>query len=218
MANTYLELQNRTLRHGFSALRYREDVKAWLNDALGMLSRIARPPAVQKTQTFTTVAGQQAYELAVDYVRPRSEIPMRHLDDDPDSPVLAVKAAAVELQSEATGKPLWWALEGGEVLFGPTPDGEYRIALEYWGRFTRLSEDDDRTPLADEDDQALVEYALWHCYQREHDREFALHHQAQWDLLKLRYATDQRSQEATPRRVPGLLPRWAAADPELERP
>lgn len=213
MAREYLELQDRTLRHGFSATRYREDIKRWLNEAVNLLARV-KPAAAQVSQRFTTTAGVAVYPLPVDLVRLRWPTPVRFLSA-PDEPLTPLPLGALELDEEASGRPTAFALDGRGLRLWPTADGEYEFELEYDGHpYPPMEADDDRSPFADEFDQGLIDYALWHAYQREHDREFALHHKSEWLEARMRFASDEKALDPSPKQVPGMLAQWGDDRPE----
>lgn len=133
--STYSDLQT-----AIANWAHRSDLTSVIPDFVTMAeSRISRDLRLRKqitTGTLTTVANTQTVALPTDWLefenlsivanpdRQLSYVPVEHID--------------ANFSSNYTGLPAYYTIEGENVLFAPTPDSAYPVAIIYYARFPSL--------------------------------------------------------------------------------
>lgn len=109
-------------------------------------ARIARDLRIRKQVTnaaLSTVAGTQTVTLPGDFLE------IENIGISSSSPPRQLHVVTPELMDERypaaffTGVPVVYALLGDVIQLGPTPDAVYTVSLDYYQRFTGLSDDTD---------------------------------------------------------------------------
>jgi hypothetical protein len=211
---TFLEVQNAALGSDFDASRYREDVKRWINEALGKIAhRVTLIQPLQGTATITTATGVSTYELPADDIRVHS------LGDSETATALDdVGVDAIDQSDTSQGRPAAFALYGGELLLYPTPDGVYSLELRFEREAWLLQDDGDTLPLPDAYADLPVNYARARLFEREDDFEAAQAWQARFESELLELRSDLGRQDRTRRRQIGGMWQVPAVAPRFQRP
>lgn len=207
----FLEVQDEVLGHGFSASRYRPRVKKWLNEGWRRICRRGTIVVGEEIVVPLTEAGDAFIFQPADLVRMES---ISSAGSDPRlQPILPITAAEVDRLELTEGRPRFYCMERDFIRFWPTPDTQMQLLLRYWRTPPNLVNDEDRSPFPEEYDRVAVDYALCQAYQAEHDREFALHHKAEYmdGLMQIQTDLSYRDPKLR-RRVPGMLARWGPMD------
>jgi hypothetical protein len=211
---TFLTLQNSALAGDFDPVRYREDVKRWINEAVGKVSRrvnLIQP--LQGNATIETSAGVDTYDLPADDIRIHS---LR--DTETGESLDDVGIDAVDQSVASQGRPAAFALWEGQLRLYPTPDGVYTLELRYERDYGLLAADGDVLPLPDAYADLAVNYARARLFEREDDFEAAQAWQARFESELLELRADLGRQDRTRRRqVRGMWSQPPVA-PRFQRP
>ena len=178
---TFLELTNRVLRRinqaeitdtaTVSGGSHAHIITNFINEAQNELFTESNWYSLYTTRTFVTVASTAEYALATDFGRSISMIDetngrmifedgTRNIDEaDPDS--------------DATGNPTHFALQGSNYRFYPIPAGVYTIRERYWAQPTVLSASGDTSDLPIECENCLINYAYYRILEYINNFEFA---------------------------------------------
>lgn len=121
----------------------RTDLTAVIPDFVALSeSRIARDLRIRKqvtTATLTTTASVQSVTLPTDFLE------IENITLSSTSPPASLAVVTPEILDRKyplgyqTGQPQVYALIGDSINFGPTPDAEYTVSLDYYARFPALS-------------------------------------------------------------------------------
>lgn len=103
-------------------------VGANVNEALQEINSEEDWPWLNATETLTTVAGTQAYALNALWLRTRS---VTVLDDYPLERYTEKELTDFWPFSSSTARPQGFAIEGGQILFGPIPNAVYSVRHRY---------------------------------------------------------------------------------------
>jgi hypothetical protein len=211
---TFLQAQNEALGDDFDALKYRDQVKVWINQAIGKIGRrvqLVRP--LQGTAALNTVAGQASYTLPADDVRVLS---IR--EPSLARPLDPVSTDTIDAQSASRGSPQVYALYGGSVTLYPTPDKPYALEQRYERDATVLVLDGDTFPLPDAYGDLPVTWARARLFEAEDDAEMATYWQARFDRELAELRTDVgRENRGRRRQLPSMWDTPAPA-PRFQRP
>jgi hypothetical protein len=181
---TFLQTQNEALGDDFDALKYRDQVKVWINQAVGKIARrVSLIQPLQGTAALNTVAGQKAYTLPTDDARLLSV-----REPSLARPLEAVSIDDIDEQAAAQGSPQVYALYGGQVVLYPTPDRVYALEQRYERDATTLVADGDLLPLPDPYGDLPVTWTRARLFEAEDDAEMATYWQSRFDreLAELR--------------------------------
>lgn len=110
-------------------------------------NRLLRVPEMASQMSYATVADIAQLALPSDFLSARD----LYLDSDPDVVLSAMSPAVLRntFPTAVTGQPQAYAVVGGQMFLGPTPDGEYSILLDYYQRIPGLSADNPTNWLLD---------------------------------------------------------------------
>lgn len=138
MASTYADLQA-----DIATWMIRDDMAALAPKFIALaeqrFNRILRVPEMEDAATSEIV--DDVITLPSDFLQARSV----YLDTDPKTALeqmtVAQLAAAYPLTENGTGTPNNYALQSGnEMVFGPIPDQEYVVVLNYYAKIPALSD------------------------------------------------------------------------------
>jgi hypothetical protein len=103
------------------------------------LNRLLRVPEMEEVATLTTDA--ERLDLPTDFLQARS----LYLDSDPRQELEAVSLGTLRTKyaQQISGKPEVYAIQGAELVLGPSPDDEYDLSLSYYQKLTGLSGDNE---------------------------------------------------------------------------
>jgi hypothetical protein len=214
---TFLQLQNESLADDFDALKYREQVKVWINQAVGKVARrVALIRPLQGTATINTVAGQASYTLPTDDARPLSvrEPSLAR----PLEPVSIGDIDERQSASSSRGSPEVYALYAGALVFFPVPDKVYVLEQRYERDSTTLVADGDTLPLPDPYADLPITFTRARLFEAEDDAEMATYWQSRFDreLAELRSDVG-RENRGRRRQLPSMWDQPAPA-PRFQRP
>lgn len=214
---TFLQLQNESLGDDFDALKYREQVKVWINQAVGKIARrvqLIRP--LQGTAALNTVAGQAGYTLPADDARVLS---LR--EPALARPLEPVSIDAIDEQqssSSSRGSPQLYALFGGQIVLYPIPDAVYALEQRYERDSTVLVADGDTLPLPDAYGDLPVTWTRARLFEAEDDAEMATYWQGRFDREFVELRSDVgRENRGRRRRLPSMWDQ-PAPGPRFQRP
>lgn len=121
----------------------RSDLTAVIPDFVALAeSRLSRDLRLRKqvsATTLSTVANTRGVTLPTDFLE------LENISISSTTPQAAMSVVTPEIldrkypDTYSVGQPIVYALLGDQILFGPTPDGVYTIAIDYYARFTALS-------------------------------------------------------------------------------
>lgn len=137
MATTYSELQEE-----IATWMVRDDlgdvIPTFIAMAENRLTRMLRVPEMEDVVTATVSA--QTVTLPTDFL----ELKSAKLDTDPETVLeqMGLDELRRNFTESATDKPRYFALQSGnEMVFGPPPDDEYVVILNYYKKLPALSDD-----------------------------------------------------------------------------
>ena len=128
-------------------------VPTFIRKAEYRLNRLVLAPERETSVSFTTVAGEQAVALPVDYRQLRNA----HLVADTGYSIYPISLN--ELHSEwsgYSGQPVHYAIAEQSVQFGPIPDAAYSIKLTYMARIPSLTSANDTNWLLTDNADAYI--------------------------------------------------------------
>lgn len=101
-------------------------------------NRVLRVPDMEEVSE--AVLSGTTITLPQDFLQARAV----HLDTDPRTTLEQLSHADLRntYSAQATGRPAHYALQSGnEMVFGPAPDAEYAIVLNYYAKISALGDD-----------------------------------------------------------------------------
>lgn len=209
----FLDLQTQTLADDFRAAVHRDNAKRFLNEAQRKIFRRVRVPEAERSLTVTTTAGQPTASLDADVIRLNS---LRNTTDR--EPLTNVAVEELDDYSQSQGKPVVYAVVGRSLLFYPTPDAAYSLAIRYQGRPQQLVADADIPELHEDYYDLLVTFARAKLYRLEDDFEAEQAWLVDFERDLHQYAGDvQHDDRSRVRQVPGMFA-GASAAPHFVRP
>lgn len=135
---TYAELQDAIIRW---MIRDDDDMPAFARDFIALaeerFNNVLRLPEMEQTASATTVDG--VILLPPDFVSAKAA----YIDGEVKTPLTQLPIAQLTdfYASSARGSPLNFALQSGNVMvFGPAPDDEIDIVLNYYAKIPPLSD------------------------------------------------------------------------------
>ncbi len=98
-------------------------------------NRLVRVPAMETTSTATLSV--QTLTLPTDFLQARA----LYLETDPISVLeyMAPQQFRQTWAANASGQPLVYTIEGSDLVFGPVPDGNYTLTINYFQRLPALT-------------------------------------------------------------------------------
>lgn len=205
MTLTFSEMQDEVLSHGFSQEAYRARIKMWLSEGLRRIAREVELPQTETPVTISLEAGTASYLLGEKLARVEG-IFGTSSEGNP-YPIRSVDPADVDLSTPATASyPSYYALEGDQIVFYPTPSRASDVTVRLRTIPSDLVDDDDQSSLPDDYANLAITWALQRAYAAEQDPEMATYWR-NWfdrDLMELRTA-DQYRDETARRQVQGMV-------------
>lgn len=215
MARTFLDIVNEALGDDFDATTWRARAQQYVNEAVHRVARRAHIPALEQTQTITTVNGTSTYALDSDAVRILS---ISNTDDR--DPLTEVDISDIDDFDASSGKPQAVALSVNQFVFWPTPDGAYNLQVRYLGDPVFSADTDTTTSIGWPDDYAdlLVTYARMRLFRGQDDFDAAGQYRGEFEAELLRLKSDLHRQ--SPRRVRRVGDRrlGTSPSPRIPRP
>lgn len=196
---TFRELQDEVLAHGFSAVRYRERVKSWLNEAYGRVARHVNLSEIEQETAIGLEAGVSSYQLPSDSIRVVG-VRVGH------GALVGVSSGEFDALDDATGAPDVYSLFGSELRVSPAPREGDELRIRYRARPGRMVNDSDVPPMPDDYRDVLITYALSRAFRAEDDAELSQFYYGEFerDLGQLRTDVQERD-ESDRRQVPGMM-------------
>jgi hypothetical protein len=170
-------LQAEVEAHGFDPSVYGARIVTYLNDAYLGLCRRVDYYVDEASQVYTTITGTASYPFPVGWARIREV-------NDPGRQVLMEQVSVRDIDASTTsqGRPNYWAQDGQNITFYPTPDNAYTINMRYWILPAPLASPTDTPTIPTDYHYMLAEYAIARCYWGDDDSTMG----TQWDN---KYAT-----------------------------
>lgn len=116
----------------------RDDLEVQIRDFIAMaeaeFNRILFIPERELSSTLT-VSGQ-TLALPLDFWAAQTLV----LDSNPQVVLEQVPVSEIRRRYGHTGRPGYFALQQREILFGPVPDAEYEVVLNYWQAIPPLTD------------------------------------------------------------------------------
>ena len=192
------DLTQEVLDHQFSPTQYKSYIETKLNQAQDYLAAQIDMRPLLASHPVPTVAGTAAYSLPSNFQRLFNV----YLTDGTGQRLPLYAEAIQEFDSRpvATGQPVRYCIEGSQLRLHPTPDAGYSITIRYYRLPAELVNANDVPEAPPEYWDLMVNYALWHCFERENDYNAAQYHKGRFDedLAKargeLQYDTDDYTQ------------------------
>lgn len=180
---TFLELQEEVLSHQFSAAKYRDLVKAWLNQGQRRSVIESEIRTQEASDEFSTEANVSSYTLPTDFSR---EIDFYNTETH--ELLIPVGVRDYDSFPTSTGRPYTYTVVGNKLVLYPTPDGVYPLAFRYWKLPSDMVNDTDTPEIPVQYHELLIAYAMKKAFQREDDLQMAQMWEAQWEkgILKMR--------------------------------
>jgi hypothetical protein len=195
---TFEDIKNEVLAHGFSAQNYSARVENWINEAQQKMYRKADLLESGNSQIFTTVLGQDRYDVEANFSRVES---VHIRSDEPDTKLYPFENSA-DFDAEyrtPNGKPSRYFIFHSSVLnntsiwLRPVPDAEYEILIRYKRLPLTLENPKDTPSIPIDYIYLLVEYCLYKAYLAEGDVEMSNTHKAIFDKDVVQFANDVQS-------------------------
>lgn len=117
------------------------------------LNRLVLAPERETSTTLATVAGSQTVALPTGF-RQAKQLKIAG-DQSTGYPLAPVTQNVVEAYDHS-GKPVVYAIAGGDLLLGPVPDAAYTLTLRYLARLAPLTSDNQTNWLLSENADAYV--------------------------------------------------------------
>lgn len=122
-----------------------ERLPEFIRLAEASLERRLRVPELERIATININAQSAIYPVPVDFQR---QISMHFVSATPPASVapgrvinaMELHALQQQYREFPAGTPKAYAIWGNQILFGPIPDGQYRLELVYYARLEALSE------------------------------------------------------------------------------
>lgn len=197
---TFQALIDEVLSHQFSPAQYTTYIKGEIDASSGAVTSLGKINEAQRYVTsqtdfrelftstdVTTANADSGYTLPTDYQRVYSVYTVD--SDGTQTPLEQISPAFYdEKGTTSTGKPSYYTMYGGEIKFWPVPDGVYTVRVRYFRDPANLVATNDEPEIPDTYHHLLVNYALWHCYERENDYNAAQYHKTRFDedIMKCR--------------------------------
>lgn len=205
-----VELQTEVLAHQFNSQRFGSLIIRWLNEAQRKIVRETDAFISNARQTYALVSGTASYDLPSDFIRED------YLSIDETGSFESIVLLPLdsfqsfdELNTSTRGKPTNYAIDFGsssadrEFYVYPNPNKAYTVNFNYWKFPAEITLSVDPVIPSDYHD-LLVQYALYKCFEAEHDVSYAQYHKQQFTdgLAKLKGAL-QLDTQTRPRQVSG---------------
>lgn len=116
--------------------------------------------------TISTTSGTQEENLPSDFMRIASPHGVKLNDNTPLYPVDYVGLLGQENLSTDSGQPLRYYIRKTSssqwvIGFYPGPDSSYTITVPYYKKLTEMSSNSDESPLDEDYDESIVQYAAY---------------------------------------------------------
>lgn len=200
---TFKQLQDRALHDDFSATKYRDLVKDFINDALHEIYRTTRLAESDEVDTVELEAGENTYALPTDSIRV----------DSLRDPLLTggelreLHIATIDNLAVTTGAPTHYSLNKGNLVLWPTPAAVGSLELRYRLDATDLVDDDDYAGLQPSYRKLLVQYARAELFALEDDDKMEAFWRSKWEAGLKTLRADLQRHSRRVRRVPSMWSR-----------
>lgn len=194
---TFDDLQTEALGTDFTAALFPGSrVGEFINDAVHRVARRVHLPALETTQTISTVAGTSVYALQTDEIRILSVSNTTDRD-----PLTEVDIQNIDDWTVQSGKPEAFALSGGALTLYPTPNAVFPVQVRYMKNIVFAAGSDTTNAIGFPDDYCalLILSARARMFEFEDDFQARDQLQARWDVELQNLKTDVHRQ--SPRRV-----------------
>lgn len=195
---TFNDLTQEVLDHQFSPSQYKSYIEDKINQAQDYITAQIDVRNLLDKNTIQTVGGTASYAIPANYQRLYNV----YLTEASGQvlPLYAEPVQEFDTQAPASGQPTRYCIEGNNLRLYPKPDGVYNITIRYYRLPAELVNANDVPEAPPEYWDLMVNFALWHCFERENDYTAAQYHKARFDedLAKARgemqYDTDDYTQ------------------------
>jgi hypothetical protein len=168
-------IRTEVLNHGFDPSIYTASrVNQYINDAIGELSAKAQYYGEQQQYSFTATTASTPLPSGLTKV-----ISIRLTDTGQE--LVPVDIRDIDRSGTSAGTPMWYALNGGNLILYPTPDQSYATAVRYFKTMSPLVSDTDVPSLPARYHLKLSTYAIARCFEAEDDPQQATYYQQMWD-------------------------------------
>ena len=195
---TFNDLTQEVLDHQFSPTQYKNYIEGKINQAQDYITAQIDVRNLLDKNTFQTVGGTASYALPANFQRLYNV----YLTEASGQvlPLYAEPLQEFDTQPPASGQPVRYCIEKNNLRLYPAPDGVYNVTIRYYRLPAELVNANDVPEAPPEYWDLMVNFALWHCFERENDYTAAQYHKARFDedLAKARgemqYDTDDYTQ------------------------
>jgi len=198
---TFIELQEEVLSHQFSAGKYRELVKDWLNQAQRRAVIESEMRVQDETYSISTTAETAGYELPADYSRL-----IDFFNSETHELMTPLDIREYDTLSKSSGQPYAYTTIGNSVTLYPTPNAVYKFTLRYWRLPADMVNETDEPEIPVQYHELLIAYAMKKAYMRENDYQAAQVWEVQWEkgIGKMRGEVQHDTFDG-PQQVPGAF-------------
>lgn len=195
---TFNDLTQEVLDHQFSPTQYKSYIEGKINQAQDYITAQIDVRNLLDKNTFQTAGGTASYALPANFQRLYNV----YLTEASGQvlPLYAEPLQEFDTQPPASGQPVRYCIEKNNLRLYPAPDGVYNVTIRYYRLPAELVNANDVPEAPPEYWDLMVNFALWHCFERENDYTAAQYHKARFDedLAKARgemqYDTDDYTQ------------------------
>lgn len=182
------DIRNEVLACGFDPVLFGiARINNYINGGYLNLVRRVSYYVDEATSDYNTVNGTSLYSLPADFAKVRS---VRRTDVSIE--MVNVGLRTIDRSVSTSGAPVYYALDGANVHFYPSPDQAYPIELRYWKLPAQLVADTD-VPTIPADYHSLLNYwATAEAYRAEDDAQTAQGWQALYDKGLTEFAADMK--------------------------
>lgn len=168
---TFKELQDAALGTSFDGTKYRSYAQRFINRAQQRVARGIGMGTMQALATVTTTQGVSTYDVPVDFIQLRGDEPILGPMNFPlvQLDVGDLLSAPALMGAATSGEPRYFAYDGNQIRFFPTPDTAQAFTMVYRATAPRLVNDDDEPAIPEAYHELLVLYAKGRLYQEEDD-------------------------------------------------
>lgn len=183
---TFSDLTQEVLDHQFSPTQYKTYIEGKLNQAQDYVAAQVDVRALLTTQAITTTANTQAYSLPTNLQRLYNVFYTDNVGQR--FPLYQQDIQEFDSLAPSTGQPNRYCIEGNSIRLYPTPNAVYNLSVRYYRLPTELVNANDVPETPPEYWDLMVNFALWHCFERENDYNAAEYHKNRFmeDLAKAR--------------------------------
>lgn len=198
---TFAELKAAALGDNFNTTTKAAAAGRYINRAMKIVARRIGVANTEAKATATTNVGEDTYDLPADFSHFTGAGNPVWLDNEP---LEQIDRADIEDRGPASGKPISFTQYEGNIIFWPTPDGEYDLTLFYRAGPLTMVDDLEEPTLPDDYHELLPIYARARLYGDEDDEQAMTTWLGMFESELRQTHRDDGARAAFHRRVPGM--------------